>query len=158
MSTTCAQFSFEFKRFALRIRKRQPRPFVPTNRQSSSSGNRLQQKLLTMNSLSLLRTFVLRIIDDYQRLSSIANTTYLALKINSMANSIQILTTSVTGQQHVEVDLIRKLEFLNATVLGLQPSLNRIASIEQYLLFVNHSLASFGPENQHKLLTLSNDL
>lgn len=97
-------------------------------------------------------------MDEYQRLSGIANTTDLALKINSMANSIQILTTSVTGQQHVEVDLMRKLEFLNATVLGLQPSLNRIASIEQYLLFVNHSLASFGPENQHKLLTLSNDL
>lgn len=75
-----------------------------------------------------------------------------------MANSIQILTTSVTGQEHVEVDLMRKLEFLNATVVGLQPSLNRIASIEQYLLFVNHSLASFGPENQHKLLTLTNDL
>lgn len=53
---------------------------------------------------------------------------------------------------------MRKLEFLNATVLGLQPSLNRIASIEQYLLFINHSLTSFGSENQHKLLTVSNDL
>lgn len=78
--------------------------------------------------------------------------------INSMANSIQVLTTSVTGQEHVEVDLMRKLEFLNATVLGLQPALNRIASIEQYLLFVNHSLASLGFENQRKLVTLTNDL
>lgn len=75
-----------------------------------------------------------------------------------MANSIQVLTTSVTGQEHVEVDLMRKLEFLNATVLGLQPALNRIASIEQYLLFVNHSLASLGFENQRKLVTLTNDL
>lgn len=78
--------------------------------------------------------------------------------INSMANSIQVLTTSVTGQEHVEVDLMRKLEFLNATVLGLQPALNRIASIEQYLLFVNHSLTSLGFENQRKLVTLTNDL
>lgn len=75
-----------------------------------------------------------------------------------MANSIQVLTTSVTGQEHVEVDLMRKLEFLNATVLGLQPALNRIASIEQYLLFVNHSLTSLGFENQRKLVTLTNDL
>lgn len=110
------------------------------------------------NELAVLQTFVQRIMDEYQRLSSIANTTDLALKINSMANSIKILTTSVTGQEHVEVDLMRKLEFLNATVLGLQPSLNRIASIEQNLLFINHSLTSLGHENQHKLVTLSNDL
>lgn len=73
------------------------------------------------NELAVLRTFVQSIIDEYQRLSSIANTTDLALKINSMANSIQILTTSVTCQDHVEVDLMKKLEFLNATVIGLQP-------------------------------------
>lgn len=110
------------------------------------------------NELAVLRTVVQRIMDEYQRLFSIANTTDLALIINSMANSIQVLTTSVTGQEHVEVDLMRKLEFLNATVLGLQPALNRIASIEQYLLFVNHSLTSLGFENQRKLVTLTNDL
>lgn len=75
-----------------------------------------------------------------------------------MANSIQILTTSFTSQEHVDVDLKRKLEFLNATVLGLQPSLNRIASIEQYLLFVNNSLRSLGFQNQHKHVTLTKNL
>lgn len=75
-----------------------------------------------------------------------------------MANSIQILTTSLTCQEHVEVDLMRKLEFLNATVIGLQPSLNRIASIEQYLLFFNHSLTFLGPTNQQTLVTLTNDM
>lgn len=110
------------------------------------------------NELAVLRTFVQRITDEYQRLSTEANTTDLALKINSMANSIQILTTSFTGQEHVDVDLMRKLEFLNATVLGLQPSLNRIASIEQYLLFVNHSLRSLGFQNQNKHVTLTKNL
>lgn len=110
------------------------------------------------NELAVLRTFVQRITDEYQRLSTEVNTTDLALKINSLANSIQILTTSFTSQQHVDVDLMRKLEFLNATVLGLQPSLNRIASIEQYLLFVNHSLRSLGFQNQHKNVTLTKNL
>lgn len=110
------------------------------------------------NELAVLRTFVQRITDEYQRLSTEANITDIALKINSMANSIQILTTSFTGQEHVDVDLMRKLEFLNATVLGLQPALNRIASIEQYLLFVNHSLISLGFQNQHKRVTLAKNL
>lgn len=110
------------------------------------------------NELAVLRTFVQRITDEYHRLSTEANTTDLALKINSMANSIQILTTSFTSQEHVDVDLKRKLEFLNATVLGLQPSLNRIASIEQYLLFVNNSLRSLGFQNQHKHVTLTKNL
>lgn len=74
------------------------------------------------NDLSILQMYVRRIMDEYHRLSNISDATDLALKINSMANSVRILTTSLTSQSN----LINQLENQNQR---MEENLNRIMNL-----------------------------
>lgn len=74
------------------------------------------------NDLSILQMYVRRIMDEYHRLSNISDATDLALKINSMANSVRILTTSLKSQNN----LINQLENQNQR---MEENLNRIMNL-----------------------------
>lgn len=74
------------------------------------------------NDMSILQMYVRRIMDEYHRLSNISDATDLALKINSMANSVRILTTSLTSQSN----LINQLENQNQR---MEENLNRIMNL-----------------------------
>ena len=50
------------------------------------------------NEISILQMYVRQIMDQYQKLTNISDATDLALKINSMAHSVEILTSSLTIQ------------------------------------------------------------
>lgn len=81
------------------------------------NSTRQSQSIQSLSSeLSVLQSYVQRIMDEYQRLSQIANTTELASKINNMAHSIRNLATSLTDQEHVDLDIKKMFDSLNVTM------------------------------------------
>lgn len=81
------------------------------------NSTRQSQSIQSLSSeLSVLQSYVQRIMDEYQRLSQIANTTELASKINNMAHSIRNLATSLTDQEKTDLDIKNLLGSLNGTI------------------------------------------
>lgn len=110
------------------------------------------------NEVSVLGLNVQHILEEYQRLSKIANATYLAEKINSMANSLRVVSTSLITQenkmQQMDTDLKQQNQALNETLqIDLQSSINSISSIQQTLT----TLSSRVHSNDNKLSSLSSD-
>lgn len=111
------------------------------------------------NEVSVLGLNVQHILEEYQRLSKIANATYLAEKINSMANSLRVVSTSLITQenkmQQMDTDLKQQNQALNETLqIDLQSSINSISSIQQTLT----TLSSRVHSNDNKLSSLSSDI
>nr|XP_022289201.1 deleted in malignant brain tumors 1 protein-like [Crassostrea virginica] len=78
-----------------------------------------------------------------------------------MVDSIRILTTSFTHQEQVDLEFKRRMDTLNATLMGALPITNRISRLEASLLSFNHSismLSSLTNTNHKQLITMTNDL
>lgn len=132
------------------------------------------------NDLSILQMYVRRIMDEYHRLSNISDATDLALKINSMANSVRILTTSLTSQsnlinqlenqhQRMEENLNRimnltngndnKLTSMSSEIQSAKNTLSSLQStVAQNQRDVTNQISTMSTQNQNNLAALSNDV
>lgn len=111
------------------------------------------------NEMSVLGLNVQHILEEYQRLTKIANATYLAEKINSMANSLRVVSTSLISHenkmQQMDTDFKQQTQALNGTLQSrLQSSMNSISSIQQTLT----TLSSHVHSNDNKLTSMSSEI
>lgn len=111
------------------------------------------------NEMSVLGLNVQHILEEYHRLTKIANATYLAEKINSMANSLRVVSTSLISHenkmQQMDTDFKQQTQALNGTLQSrLQSSMNSISSIQQTLT----TLSSHVHSNDNKLTSMSSEI
>lgn len=122
-----------------------------------TSGSSSTQSL--QNEISVLGLNVQHILEEYHRLTKIANATYLAEKINSMANSVRVVSTSLITQenkmQQMDTDFKQQTQAFNETLQSnLQSSINSVSSIQQTLT----TLSSRVHSNDNKLASLSSEI
>ncbi|XP_056006697.1 uncharacterized protein LOC130050519 [Ostrea edulis] len=114
------------------------------------------------HELSILQIDVQRITDECNRYSNISDDTDLALKINSMATSVRVLTASLSSQEQIVKELKQEVSVLNETIsLKYQETANQIQSLTHTLSAVNQSLSTFltlEHHNENQLSTFSSDL
>lgn len=122
-----------------------------------TSGSSSTQSL--QNEVSVLGLNVQHILEEYHRLTKVANATYLAEKINSMANSLRVVSTSLISQenkmQQMDTDFKQQTQALNGTIQSnFQSSMNSISSIQHTLT----TLSSRVHSNDNKLASLSSEI
>lgn len=110
------------------------------------------------NEVSVLGLNVQHILEEYHRLTKIANATFLAEKINSMANSLRAVSTSLISQenkmQQMDTDFKQQIQALNGTLQSqLQSSVNFLSSIQQTLT----TLSSRVQNNDNQLTNMSSE-
>lgn len=121
--------------------------------------NDLSSTQSLQNEVSVLGLNVQRVMEEYHRLTRIANATYLAEKINSMANSLRVVSTSLitheNKMQQIDTDFQQRTEALNGSLLSqIQTSMNSISSIHQTLT----TLSSRVHINDNQLTTISSEV
>lgn len=122
-----------------------------------TSGSSSTQSL--QNEISVLGLNVQHILEEYHRLTKIPNATYLAEKINNMANSLRVVSTSLITQenkmQQMDTDFKQQTQAFNETLQSnLQSSINSVSSIQQTLT----TLSSRVHSNDNKLASLSSEI
>ena len=118
------------------------------------------------NDISILQMYVRQIMDQYQKLSNISDATDLALKINSMAHSVEILTSSLTIQgnrmNQMDNEFKEQISTLNGSLhSAVYQSINHdhLQPIESKLSVFNKSLASLHQQSKNledKMIDISN--
>lgn len=121
--------------------------------------NGLSSTQSLQNEMSVLGLNVQHILEEYHRLTKIANATYLAEKINSMANSLRVVSTSLITQenkmQQMDTDFKQQNQALNGTLQSqLQSSVNSISAIQQTLT----TLSSRVHSNDNKITSMSSEI
>lgn len=121
--------------------------------------NGLSSTQSLQNEISVLGLNVQHILEEYHRLTKIANATYLAEKINSMANSLRVVSTSLITQenkmQQMDTDFKQEIQALNGTLQSqLQSGVNSFSSIQQTLT----TLSSLVHNNYNQLTTMSSEI
>lgn len=121
--------------------------------------NGLSSTQSLQNEISVLGLNVQHILEEYHRLTKIANATYLAEKINSMANSLRVVSTSLITQenkmQQMDTDFKQEIQALNGTLQSqLQSGVNSFSSIQQTLT----TLSSRVHNNYNQLTTMSSEI
>ena len=117
------------------------------------------------NEVSVLEMNVQRIFDEYHRLTNIANTTHMAEKINSMANTLRGISTSLIASENkmnqMEKEFKNDISVLNGTMLNTSQKLhqlsintNSISSIQQSVT----TLSNLVHTNENGLTTLTNEI
>lgn len=121
--------------------------------------NGLSSTQSLQNEISVLGLNVQHILEEYHRLTKIANATYLAEKINSMANSLRVVSTSLitheNKMQQMDTDIKQQTQALNGTLQSqLQSSMNSISSIQQTLTTVSSRIHN----NDNQLTSMSSEI
>lgn len=121
--------------------------------------NGLSSTQSLQNEISVLGLNVQHILEEYHRLTKIANATYLAEKINSMANSLRVVSTSLITQenkmQQMDTDFKQEIQALNGTLQSqLQSGVNSFSSIQQTLT----TLSSRVHNNYNQLTAMSSEI
>lgn len=122
-----------------------------------TSGSSSTQSL--QNEVSVLGLNVQHILEEYHRLTKIANASYLAEKINSMANSLRVVSTSLISHenkmQQMDTDFKQHTQALNRTLQSqLQSSMNSISSIQQTMTTLSSNIHS----NDNKITSMSGEI
>lgn len=97
------------------------------------------------NDLSILQMYVRGIIDEHQRLSNVSNATnVLALRINSMASSVRLITSSLTDQGNrmntMDGEFQQQINSLNKSLIS---AVNRVLQDEKDIFSNCSSVSSF---------------
>lgn len=97
------------------------------------------------NDLSILQMYVRRINDEYHKISNVSDITDdLALRINSMASSVRIITSSLTTQENrMNTNDIKFQEQINSLNKSLISTGNRVSQDEKDIFSNCSSVSSF---------------
>ena len=97
------------------------------------------------NDLSILQMYVRGIIDEHHRLSNVSNATnVLALRVNSMASSVRLITSSLTDQGNrmktMDSEFQQQIDSLNKSLIS---AVNRVLQDEKDIFSNCSSVSSF---------------
>ena len=97
------------------------------------------------NDLSILQMYVRGIIDEHHRLSNVSNATnVLALRVNSMASSVRLITSFLTDQGNrmntMDGEFQQQIDSLNKSLIS---AVNRVLQDEKDIFSNCSSVSSF---------------
>ena len=97
------------------------------------------------NDLSILQMYVRGMIDEYHKLSNVPNATDdLVLRVNSMASSVRLITSSLTIQENrMDTKNIEFQKQINSFNKSLTAVINRVLRDEKDIFSNCTSLSSF---------------